>query len=151
MWLGPIDLPAAAPVEDLWGQVDEGTRNHLVRVGRLARDLAGHVGLSPEEQADSANAGLLHDIGKAGLPPKLITKAAPLTRCGISSSANAMTTSGNRISRAIFSDWVIMAKARNAITTSPVKRSRAVGWTPLLGLLSGTMPLPKLPEMQSFF
>src|SRR5205085_12388826 len=79
MWLGPIDLPAAAPLEDLWGQVDEGTRNHLVRAGRLARDLAGHVGLSPEEQADSANAGLLHDIGKAGLPPKLITKAAPLT------------------------------------------------------------------------
>ena len=62
----------------LWGQLDEGTRAHLVRVGRLACDLARHVGLSAKEQAESRLAGLFHDIGKLWIPQRIVAKAAPL-------------------------------------------------------------------------
>ena len=56
-------------------------------------------------------------------------KAAPLTRCGTSSTTSIIAASGSRISGTIFNDPVIMAKARNKMTTDPVSRSRAVGCT----------------------
>jgi putative nucleotidyltransferase with HDIG domain len=66
-------------VRELWGQLDEATRAHLVRVGRLAGDLASHVGLSPEERDAAHLGGLMHDIGKLGIPDEIVAKAAPLT------------------------------------------------------------------------
>jgi len=63
---------------ELWDRLDEGTRAHLVRVGRLAADLARHIGLSAREQAESRLAGLVHDIGKLWIPTKIVAKAAPL-------------------------------------------------------------------------
>ena len=65
-------------VIELWEHLDEGTRAHLVRVGRLARDLACHIGLSAREQAECRLAGLFHDIGKLWVPPRIVAKAAPL-------------------------------------------------------------------------
>ena len=41
MLFGEMDPPSAAAVQDRWRQLDEGTRSHLVRVGRLAYELAG--------------------------------------------------------------------------------------------------------------
>src|SRR5882672_1203361 len=78
MPLEPMD-PTAAAVVDLWRQLDGDTRGHLVRVGRLAYDLAGHIGLTAEERADSGLGGLLHDIGKLGIPHEVVAKAAPLS------------------------------------------------------------------------
>jgi HD-GYP domain-containing protein (c-di-GMP phosphodiesterase class II) len=72
------DPAASTAVYDLWEHLDEDTRGHLVRVGRLARDLARHMGLTAEEQAESGLAGLLHDIGKLGIPHEIVAKAAPL-------------------------------------------------------------------------
>src|SRR3989442_9960658 len=65
-------------VFELWQRLDEGTRAHLVRVGRLACDLACHLGLSAKEQDESRLAGLVHDIGKLGIPDEIVAKAAPL-------------------------------------------------------------------------
>jgi len=73
-----MDPAASTAVYDLWEHLDEDTRGHLVRVGRLARDLARHIGLTAEEQAESGLAGLLHDIGKLGIPHEIVAKAAPL-------------------------------------------------------------------------
>ena len=36
------------------------------------------MGLTAEEQAESGLAGLLHDIGKLGIPHEIVAKAAPL-------------------------------------------------------------------------
>ena len=72
------DPAASTVVLELWGHLDEGTRAHLVRVGRLARDLASHIGLTAKEQADSCLAGLFHDVGKLGIPQEIVAKAAPL-------------------------------------------------------------------------
>jgi putative nucleotidyltransferase with HDIG domain len=63
---------------ELWGQLDEGTRAHLERVGRLAGDLACHLGLGPKEVDAARVAGLTHDIGKLGIPAEIVAKAAPL-------------------------------------------------------------------------
>jgi putative nucleotidyltransferase with HDIG domain len=68
-----------SPVVELWERLDEATRAHLVRVGRLAGDLACHIGLSAKEQDESRLAGLVHDIGKLGIPDEIVAKAAPLT------------------------------------------------------------------------
>ena len=65
-------------VLELWGHLDEDTRAHLVRVGSLAGDLACHVGLSAKEQDEARLAGLVHDIGKLGIPDEIVAKAAPL-------------------------------------------------------------------------
>src|SRR2546429_142646 len=62
-------------VLELWGHLDEDTRAHLVRVGSLAGDLACHVGLSAKEQDEARLAGLVHDIGKLGIPDEIVAKA----------------------------------------------------------------------------
>jgi HD-GYP domain-containing protein (c-di-GMP phosphodiesterase class II) len=76
--LATTDPAASTVMFELWEHLDAGTRAHLVRVGRLARDLARHIGLTAKEEAQSCLAGLFHDIGKLGIPQEIVAKAAPL-------------------------------------------------------------------------
>ena len=55
------------------------TRGHSERVGATSRRLALVLGLSPAEAELVARAGLLHDIGKIGIPESVLRKAGPLT------------------------------------------------------------------------
>ena len=55
------------------------TRGHSERVGASSRRLAAALGLSPTETEVVARAGLLHDIGKIGIPELVLRKAGPLT------------------------------------------------------------------------
>ena len=55
------------------------TRGHSERVGALSRELALRIGLSTAEADIVARAGLLHDIGKIGIPEGLLRKPGPLT------------------------------------------------------------------------
>ena len=48
---------------------------HSRRVADLARKIANQLGLPPKEAQDVFLAGLLHDIGKIGLPDHLLAKA----------------------------------------------------------------------------
>lgn len=57
---------------------DHYTRQHSENVSALARRIALEMGLSQEETADIAMAGLLHDIGKIGIPDAILTKKGPL-------------------------------------------------------------------------
>lgn len=50
------------------------------RVGQLARRLAVQLGLSDNEQQDCYAAGLLHEVGKIGLPDVLLRKPVSLMR-----------------------------------------------------------------------
>ncbi len=59
---------------------DEYTAGHSTAVATYARDIAERMGLSEEEQRLAHLAGLVHDIGKVGLPPGLLEKPGPLTR-----------------------------------------------------------------------
>lgn len=50
---------------------------HSRRVADLARRIAKHMGLAPWEVQDVFLAGLLHDIGKIGIPDHLLNKPEP--------------------------------------------------------------------------
>jgi putative nucleotidyltransferase with HDIG domain len=58
---------------------DAYTAGHSVVVAIYARDIARRLGLSEEEQELAYRCGLLHDIGKIGLPPGLLEKPGELT------------------------------------------------------------------------
>lgn len=55
------------------------TAGHSAAVAIYARDIASRMGLSDEEQALVHLCGLVHDIGKIGLPAGLLEKTGPLT------------------------------------------------------------------------
>ncbi len=58
---------------------DAYTRGHSQRVAELSRDLARKIGL-PEEQCERVYlSGLLHDVGKIGVPEVVLTKPGRLT------------------------------------------------------------------------
>jgi HD-GYP domain-containing protein (c-di-GMP phosphodiesterase class II) len=58
---------------------DRYTAGHSEAVAVYARDIAARLGLTEELQRRAHVAGLVHDIGKVGLPPGLLEKEGPLT------------------------------------------------------------------------
>jgi putative nucleotidyltransferase with HDIG domain len=58
---------------------DQYTAGHSAAVAIYARDIASRMGLSEEKQQLVHLCGLVHDIGKIGLPPGLLEKQGPLT------------------------------------------------------------------------
>ena len=58
---------------------DQYTAGHSAAVAIYARDIAARMGLSESEQQLAHVAGLVHDIGKIGLPPGLLEKPGALT------------------------------------------------------------------------
>jgi putative nucleotidyltransferase with HDIG domain len=58
---------------------DRYTAGHSTAVAIYSRDIAIKMGLSPEDQQNAHLAGLVHDIGKVGLPPGLLEKEGPLS------------------------------------------------------------------------
>jgi putative nucleotidyltransferase with HDIG domain len=58
---------------------DQYTAGHSAAVAVYARDIASRLNLSEEEIQLAHLAGLVHDIGKVGLPPGLLEKPGPLT------------------------------------------------------------------------
>ena len=58
---------------------DRYTAGHSAAVAVYSRDIAKRMGLSDAQQQLVYLAGLVHDIGKIGLPPGLLEKPGPLT------------------------------------------------------------------------
>jgi putative nucleotidyltransferase with HDIG domain len=58
---------------------DQYTAGHSAAVAIYAKDIAARLGLSDEDQQLAHLAGLVHDIGKVGLPAGLLEKRGPLT------------------------------------------------------------------------
>ncbi len=58
---------------------DRYTAGHSAAVAVYARDIAGRLGLPAEQQRLAHLSGLLHDIGKIGVPPGILEKNGPLT------------------------------------------------------------------------
>jgi len=55
------------------------TAGHSKAVAIYSRDIASRMGLTAEVQEHAYLCGLVHDIGKIGLPPALLAKDGPLT------------------------------------------------------------------------
>jgi putative nucleotidyltransferase with HDIG domain len=58
---------------------DPYTRGHSARVGRLALEVGRELGLGPATLQALECGGLLHDVGKIGVPEALLRKREPLT------------------------------------------------------------------------
>lgn len=58
---------------------DRYTAGHSAAVAIYARDIAARLGLSEEERRLAHVCGLVHDVGKIGLPPGLLEKPGALT------------------------------------------------------------------------
>ena len=58
---------------------DEYTRGHSIRVAKYSRMIAEKMGLSQEQCENIYYMGLLHDIGKIGVPNEIINKPSHLT------------------------------------------------------------------------
>lgn len=58
---------------------DKYTNGHSVRVATYSREIARRCGKSAKEQQDIYYIGLLHDIGKIGVPDNIINKPGRLT------------------------------------------------------------------------
>jgi putative nucleotidyltransferase with HDIG domain len=58
---------------------DRYTAGHSTAVATYARDIAARLGLSTRDAQMAHLCGLVHDIGKVGLPPGLLEKPGPLT------------------------------------------------------------------------
>jgi len=59
---------------------DTGTSDHSWTVGRYSAMIATELGLPPERVKRVEVAGVLHDIGKVGLPDAILQKPGPLGR-----------------------------------------------------------------------
>jgi diguanylate cyclase (GGDEF)-like protein/putative nucleotidyltransferase with HDIG domain len=59
---------------------DHYTRFHGQAVSRVAAQIARQMGLRDEEVAEIRRAGILHDIGKIGVPHTILYKPGPLTK-----------------------------------------------------------------------
>ncbi len=57
---------------------DKYTNGHSVRVAQYSRMIAERCGMSEQEQEDIYYIGLLHDIGKIGVPDEIINKTSRL-------------------------------------------------------------------------
>jgi len=58
---------------------DSYTSGHSERVARVAVELGRELGLGELELGDIYLAGLLHDVGKIGIPDSILLKSGPLT------------------------------------------------------------------------
>src|SRR5205823_13955364 len=58
---------------------DRYTAGHSAAVAIYSRDIAARMGLSEGQQRLAHVCGLVHDIGKVGLPPGLLEKRGALT------------------------------------------------------------------------
>ncbi len=58
---------------------DEYTQGHVERVSKLAITLGKKMGLSEEEMEALRYGGILHDIGKIGIPGNILNKPGPLS------------------------------------------------------------------------
>lgn len=59
---------------------DEGTGNHILRMAKFSRQLAEVLGLNAAECDEVEQSAPMHDIGKIGIPDKILLKPGRLNR-----------------------------------------------------------------------
>ena len=78
----PLDAPAhlatMVSLAEALDLRDSGTATHSKRVGHLSQMIAREIGLSEYRAERVRLAGILHDIGKVGVPDSILCKAGPL-------------------------------------------------------------------------
>ena len=74
-----VELASLVNLAEALDVRDSGSASHSRRVGRFAELTARELGLPPESVERIRLAGILHDVGRVGLPDHLLGKPGPLT------------------------------------------------------------------------
>jgi diguanylate cyclase (GGDEF)-like protein/putative nucleotidyltransferase with HDIG domain len=74
-----VELAALLSLAEALDVRDSGSASHCHRVGRFAELIAREIGLSPDAVEHVRLAGILHDVGRVGVPDSLLVKDGPLT------------------------------------------------------------------------
>jgi diguanylate cyclase (GGDEF)-like protein/putative nucleotidyltransferase with HDIG domain len=74
-----VDLASLLSLAEALDVRDTGSVSHCHRVGRIAELTARELGLPPESVERVRLAGILHDVGRVGIPDELVRKPGPLT------------------------------------------------------------------------
>ncbi|MFW0884867.1 HD domain-containing phosphohydrolase [Candidatus Acidulodesulfobacterium sp. H_13] len=59
---------------------DEDTGNHILRMSTFAKIISKKLGMNEIEQENILNAAPMHDVGKVGIPDKILLKPGKLTK-----------------------------------------------------------------------
>jgi putative nucleotidyltransferase with HDIG domain len=74
-----VGLAALLNIAEALDVRDSGSASHCHRVGRFAELTARELGLPPDTVERVRLAGILHDLGRIGIPDAVIRKEGPLT------------------------------------------------------------------------
>jgi len=74
-----VELASLVNLAEALDVRESGSASHCRRVGRFAELTARELGLPPESVERVRLAGVLHDVGRVGLPDDLLGKPGPLT------------------------------------------------------------------------
>jgi putative nucleotidyltransferase with HDIG domain len=74
-----VELAALLSLAEALDVRDHGSISHCHRVGRYAELTARELGLSPETVERVRLAGILHDVGRVGIPDDLVHRPGPLS------------------------------------------------------------------------
>ena len=100
---------------------DEYTSSHARWITDLALKVGVELGLEPAELKRLELGALFHDIGKIGIPARILAKAGPLTASGAGSSSRPTRSSASGSSRRSSSSArsASSSAARTSTTTAP--------------------------------
>jgi diguanylate cyclase (GGDEF)-like protein/putative nucleotidyltransferase with HDIG domain len=76
---GHVELAMLLNLAEALDVRDSGNTTHCHRVGRFAELTARELGLTPGSVERMRLAGILHDVGRVGMPDELLRKEGPLT------------------------------------------------------------------------
>jgi len=76
---GHVELAALLDLAEALDVRDSGSATHCQRVGRYAELVARELQLAPDAVERVRIAGILHDVGRVGLPDELLAKPGPLS------------------------------------------------------------------------
>ncbi len=76
---GHVELAALLRLAEALDVRDSGSTTHCQRVGRYSELIARELGLAPAAVERVRIAGILHDVGRVGVPDSLLAKQGPLS------------------------------------------------------------------------
>ena len=74
-----VELGALLSLAEALDVRDSGSASHCQKVGRFAELTARELGLPPDSVERVRLAGILHDVGRVGIPDELVRKTGPLS------------------------------------------------------------------------
>jgi diguanylate cyclase (GGDEF)-like protein/putative nucleotidyltransferase with HDIG domain len=76
---GHVELAALLNLAEALDMRETGSTSHCHRVARFSELIARELGLAPDAVEHVRLAGVLHDVGRIGVPDELLRKRGPLT------------------------------------------------------------------------